>query len=273
MTIAKDCDILIFAQFLGDKNERKARQLHKELQHLGLKAFIVHVRAGHNFGDETAAALNSMNTMLAFACDNYDAKTGSKYLSYNERKYAYSTDKCITPIIMSKNWPPKPKKDIDEEGANQNDMVFTPSLLCLNQSNKRWDADAGAQEVKRAIVKKDKVWDTAELSKEVVREISPFLKSCTLSPTMYVCFAINLTGLEEREARDYGNKIKLSSYDISTILIGLKKYWSNPLVQQKACKALLSLSFSGDNNNFKMNRRKITTQGGHTRIIEAMRNH
>ena len=66
--------------------------------------------------------------MAAFCFEDYGQKTGSKYCSYYEVKYAYENDKCIVPLkLYDGPWPPAPPGD--DAGTDQNKMVFNPSMV------------------------------------------------------------------------------------------------------------------------------------------------
>ena len=124
MINAEDCEIFISARFHGDKNERKARALHKALQDLHMNVFMVDAHAGFDFGDKTVAALCAMKTMVAFACENYGALTQSCYSSYYELKYANENNKHIMPVRLSQVWPPQPKEDLGGKGGNKNKFIL-----------------------------------------------------------------------------------------------------------------------------------------------------
>lgn len=152
---AKETDILISARFLGDAHEAEARELCRELQKLGMRAFIVDAGPGDDFARDTIDALDAMKTMVAFCTDEYGAKTSSKYSSFYELTYAVDQNKHILPVKRCKDWPPKPKRgDYNGDGARNNKFHFKSSLLYRDWSNRKWDARECAKDIKEQYEKK-----------------------------------------------------------------------------------------------------------------------
>lgn len=148
-------DVFISARFLNDQTEEQARELYQELLNLNVSVFMVHAKAGDDFGSETMRCLYHMKTLIAFCSSKYGAKTNNPYSTYYELKYANDNNKHILPIRRCEEWPPAPLDyDGESEGKIQNHFVFKPSMLHLDWFDREWDAALCAAEIKEIIDEK-----------------------------------------------------------------------------------------------------------------------
>lgn len=152
-SVATSGHVMISARFLGGEDEKKARAFEAALSEKGVKTYMVGVGPGETFGNKTHFGLTNSKAMIAFCCDNYGQKTSSPHSSFGELTYAYENWIPVVPVRLSKNWPPVPDNDFDggNEGEEQNKVIFKPSLVYSNWSNREWDAEACAEEVKKSL--------------------------------------------------------------------------------------------------------------------------
>jgi hypothetical protein len=119
--------LMMSGRFDGGEKERVIRGVASRMEpQIGEEnLLIVSAGTGGDFGPMTARCLDNMTKMAAFCFEDYGQKTGSKYCSYYEVKYAYENDKCIIPLkLYEGQWPPAPEGD--EDGTHQNKLVFNP---------------------------------------------------------------------------------------------------------------------------------------------------
>ncbi len=145
--------VMVSARFLRGEDEKKARAFEKELSAKGVKTYMIDVGPGETFGNKTNFGLTNSTAMIAICCDNYGQKTKSPYSTFGEIRYATENWLPIVPVRLSKKWPPEPDQDWGgkKEGTEQNKVVLHSSLVYSDWSNRQWDADACAEEVKKSL--------------------------------------------------------------------------------------------------------------------------
>jgi hypothetical protein len=141
-------DLFISAGFLKNISEERARELYEELKKLGLEAFIVDANAGDDFGALTMHCLYLMKVLVIIGCDEYGALTENSFSSYFELKDANRRNIHMIVVQMCTDWPPKPTKDKEGRGAQQNSFILGNDGLCkLRWHRREWNAAACAKEI------------------------------------------------------------------------------------------------------------------------------
>jgi hypothetical protein len=144
-------DLFISARFLKNISEARARELYEELKKLGLEAFIVDANTGDDFGTLTMHCLYLMKVLVIIVCDEYGALTENSFSSYFELKDANRRKIHMIVVQMCTDWPPKPTKDKEGRGAQQNSFILGNDGLCkLRWHRKEWNAAECAKEIANA---------------------------------------------------------------------------------------------------------------------------
>ena len=107
--------------------------LSKQLTRIGIRNIFVNT-AG-DFGVATDACLAQARILLALCTSTYGEKTTGTYETYMELKYAreHPGHVRLVPVKLHPKYPPEPPGP--EEGRNQNQVAFSPSLIYINGIN------------------------------------------------------------------------------------------------------------------------------------------
>ena len=97
---------------------------------MGIRSIFVNT--AEDFGVATDLCLARARIMLALCTSTYGEKTTGTYETYMELKYAREHPREVTlvPVKLHPKYPPEPPGP--EEGRNQNQVVFSPSLIYIN---------------------------------------------------------------------------------------------------------------------------------------------
>eukprot|EP00438_Fugacium_kawagutii_P026348 Skav235405 [mRNA] locus=scaffold487:168780:170241:- [translate_table: standard] len=101
-------------------------KVHDFLQAKGAPVFMVEAKAGEGFGPKTIKGLTRASVMAAFCTDDYGAKTGAGYETFEELKFAWDHKLPIIPVQMCQEFPPQPP---DEDGCDQNLFILRKDLI------------------------------------------------------------------------------------------------------------------------------------------------
>ncbi|CAE7829147.1 unnamed protein product [Symbiodinium necroappetens] len=97
------------------------------LTHKGVPIFMVDTQApGDAFGSQTLQGLYTAKALLAFCGTNYGQRTGARYETYVELRYAHDNNLEIIPIQLCDTFPPRPP---DFEGRCQNHVVLQRDVI------------------------------------------------------------------------------------------------------------------------------------------------
>ncbi|CAE7335454.1 ANKRD54 [Symbiodinium pilosum] len=101
-----------------------------------IMTFMVQAGPGENFGDQTDEGLFMAKAMVAFVTDDYGAKTGAGYETFEEVKYAIVNKLPIIPVKMCREYPPTPTdSDGGIKGMSQNSKALPSSLVRIEDEN------------------------------------------------------------------------------------------------------------------------------------------
>mmetsp|Transcript_78977 Transcript_78977/g.176662 ORF Transcript_78977/g.176662 Transcript_78977/m.176662 type:complete len:210 (-) Transcript_78977:167-796(-) len=128
--------------------EKEAFELYHALKKMGLNPSIVQAVVGEDFGVLTMRQLEESKAIIVMASDNY-GQIASSYSTYYELRYAWEHGLTILPIQLSKTFPPQPPGD--ERGAELCKWALGESVKRIDWSNKRWNAQLVAKELKSGI--------------------------------------------------------------------------------------------------------------------------
>lgn len=123
---ATEKHIMISGRFNKYWKSAYMKEVRDSLRAKGAPVFMVDVGPGEGFGTPTVDGLARASVMIAFCTDDYGAKTGARYETYEELKFAWQENLPIIPVQMCEDFPPKPP---DEAGRNQNRFVLKRDLI------------------------------------------------------------------------------------------------------------------------------------------------
>ncbi|CAE7435418.1 unnamed protein product [Symbiodinium necroappetens] len=93
----------------------------------GVPIFMVDTQGpGDAFGSQTLQGLYTAKALLAFCGTNYGQRTGARYETYVELRYAHDNNLDIIPIQLCHTFPPRPP---DLEGRMQNHVVLQRDVM------------------------------------------------------------------------------------------------------------------------------------------------
>jgi len=123
--------IMLSGRFNNKETMNYMKEVKCALEKQGAPVFMVDAGPGQSFADQTVMGMAGAGAMVAFCTEDYGEKTGAKYETYVELKYAYENDVHIIPVKLSPVYPPQPP---EPEGRGQNSFIFSKSLVYIDDS-------------------------------------------------------------------------------------------------------------------------------------------
>ncbi|CAE7670270.1 unnamed protein product [Symbiodinium necroappetens] len=139
--------LMVSGRFNDDNMVAYIRSVRDILTQKGVPIFMVETQgAGDAFGTQTLEGLYMAKALLAFCGTDYGQRTGARYETYVELRYAHDNNLDIIPIQLCDTFPPRPP---DFEGRCQNHVVLRRDMMRIVDKDMS-DAERVADEILNA---------------------------------------------------------------------------------------------------------------------------
>ncbi|CAE7460798.1 unnamed protein product [Symbiodinium sp. CCMP2592] len=119
--------LMVSGRFNDEQMVAYMKTVRDILVNVGVPVFMVDTQgAGDAFGTQTLQGLYTAKALLAFCGQSYGQRTGARYETYVELRYAHDNDLEIIPIQLCDIFPPRPP---DVEGRCQNHVIFRRDVM------------------------------------------------------------------------------------------------------------------------------------------------
>ncbi|CAE7901983.1 unnamed protein product, partial [Symbiodinium microadriaticum] len=136
--------LMVSGRFNDDNMVAYIKSVRDILTQKGVPIFMVETQgAGDAFGTQTLEGLHLAKALLAFCGTDYGQRTGARYETYVELRYAYDNSLEIIPIQLCDTFPPRPP---DLAGRAQNRAILARDLMRIVDKDMS-DAERVADEI------------------------------------------------------------------------------------------------------------------------------